>query len=112
MFKKLFITVTMLFMFQTNTLANDCPNNSIQVIDMLNSWSKSLNKKVILDVPSEYNYCVKFENEMNPNNNLELEQKISSLNLLLGKKDLLPLNVYSFEKTILIIPIIKNIKNK
>jgi len=111
MFKKIFITLAISSMLQTNALANDCSNNSIQVIDMLNSWSKSLNKEVILDIPSEYNYCVKFENEMNPKNNIELEQKISSLNLLLGKKDLLPLNVLSFEKTILIIPIKKSYKN-
>ncbi len=96
MIKKFFVIITLFFMFQTNALANACSYDSIEVFDILNSWSKSLNKELRVSIPANYNYCVKFEKELKPKNDIELELAINSLNNLFSTKELMPLNICLF----------------
>jgi hypothetical protein len=110
MFKNLLMAVFIFIISQNNVLASECPKNYIEVYDMLQSWSKSLNKEVVLDINSEHNYCVNFEPELKPKNYTELEQAISSLNLLFDKKRLMPLQVYFLPDNILITTLINTVK--
>lgn len=110
MFTKIIIAACILLISQNHALANTCPDNSVRAYDMLQSWSKSLNKKVEIDVPSNYNYCVKFENEIAPKNDMQLEAAMRSLNSLFNKFDLLPLQIYSFPDTILITTLVNTVK--
>lgn len=107
---KKIIGILALWFVSSGVFATDFNQESVSFSDMLFSWSKVINKKVIINLPEEeqFSFYIPQNKQIILDNESQLPCAIEKINNLYARKNVKPIHACLFSNALVIEPINKN----